>query len=115
MLLLGGVALYFGSHNPAIRSLAVVAILTSVYLVRMSRRSDPFAGGGQRDSRATGRPGRWLWIVSLALLLLAAASLINLYNDALHGGHEVWPVGMFAGVALACAVVWSYLFMIIRR
>lgn len=115
LLLLGGAALYLGHHNPAIRSLAVIAIITSVYLVRGSRRSDPFLEGVQRESRANGRPGRWLWIVSLALLLLAAASLINLYSDALHGGHEVWPVDVFAGIALACAIVWSYLFMIIMR
>ena len=115
LLLLGGAALYLGHHNPAIGSLAGIAIVASVYLGRISRRSDPFAGGGLRDSRATVRPGRWLWIVSLALLLLAAASLINLYSDALHGGHEVWPVDVFAGIALACAIVWSYLFMKIMR
>ena len=115
LFLSGSAALYFGSHNPSIRSLGVLAIIASAYFFRISRRSDTLAGSEQRVSTATGRPNRWLWIVSFVLLLLAVASLINLYNDALHGGHEVWPVDVFAGVALACAIVWSYLFAIIMR
>lgn len=113
LLLSGGGALYAGSHNFAIRSLGLVAIVASAYLVRISRvhnRSGSSAASGQGiDSKAARRPGRLLWTVSVALLLLAGVSYLYLYNDALHGYHEVLPVYMFAGVGLACVLVWSYL------
>lgn len=114
LLLLGGASLSFGSRNPAIRPLAGVEILASMYLLRVSRRSHPVAADEQKASKAEGAP-RWLWIVSIALLLLAGTSLLSMYIDALQGGRKVWPVDVFAGVALACAIVWSYLFMVIRR
>ena len=50
-----------------------------------------------------------MWTVGVALLLLAGASFFYLYQDALHGYQEALPVYVFAGVGLACALVWSYL------
>ena len=47
--------------------------------------------------------------VGAALLLLWGGASLLLYWDARHGYQEGWPVYLFAGVALACAVVWSYL------
>ena len=113
LLLSGGAALYVGSHNFAIRSLGLVAIVASAYLVRISRvhsRSGSSVASGEGvDSKATTRPGRLLWTVSIALLLLAGVSYLNLYNDALHGYYEVWPVYVFAVVGVAYVLVWSYL------
>jgi hypothetical protein len=113
LFLSGGAALYAGSHNFAIRSLGLVAIVASTYLVRISRvhsRAGSSEASGQGvDSKAAGRPGRLLWTASIALLLLAGVSYRYLYNDALHGYHEVLPVYVFAGVGVACVLVWSYL------
>jgi hypothetical protein len=50
-----------------------------------------------------------MWIIGAALLLLTGVSFFYLYQDALHGYHEALPVYVFAGVGLACALVWSYL------
>lgn len=107
LLLLGGAALYLGHHNPAIGPLAGIATVASVYLGRISRRPDSFAAG-----KASGRPARWLWILSIALLFLAGVSLLSLYIDALNGGQEVWPLYMFSGVVALGAVVWSYVIWI---
>ena len=32
-----------------------------------------------------------------------------LHMDALNGGHEAWPADLFAGVGLACAILWGVL------
>jgi hypothetical protein len=50
-----------------------------------------------------------MWLIGVALLVLAGVSYWLLYIDALHGGHAGWPVYMFAGVSLAAAGVWSYI------
>lgn len=113
LLLSGGGAFYAGSHNFAVRSLGLVAIVASAYLARIShaysRPGASAASGEETNSRSARRPGRLLWTVSAALLLLAGVSYLYLYNDALHGYHEVLPVYVFAGVGLACVLVWSYL------
>ncbi|MFZ1974392.1 MAG: hypothetical protein WAU89_16225 [Candidatus Acidiferrales bacterium] len=36
-------------------------------------------------------------------------SYLYLYHDAIHGYHEALPVYVFAGVGLACTIVWAYL------
>jgi hypothetical protein len=113
ILLLGGVGIYVGSHNYPIRALGLAAVMASAYLVRISHvrdRSDlPEAQGRGKDLKRAKGPGRLLWIISLALVLLLGASLFLLYIDAVNGGHEAWPADVFAGVVLACAVVWGYL------
>jgi hypothetical protein len=52
---------------------------------------------------------RLAWAVGIGLVPAVAVSYLYLYRDAVHGGHEVLPVYVFAGVALACAVVWPYI------
>ena len=112
LLLLGGVGIYLGSHNYAIRALGLVAIMGSTYLVRISRVGDrsgfPEASGRTMELTTEG-PRRWLWIVSLVLVPLLGAAFFLMHIDFANGGHEAWPVYVFAGVALACAIVWSYL------
>lgn len=113
LLLVGGVGIYLGSHNYPIRVLGLVAIMASVYLVRISYVHDRLglspASGPGKDVKTTRRPGRLLWIVSLALVPLLAASSFLLHNDAVNGGHDTWPADLFAGVVLVCAGVWGYL------
>ena len=113
ILLSGGAALYVGSHDFMIRSLGLVAILVSVYLVRISHvhdRSD-FSGtsGRSADIKAAKGPGRLLWIVSLALLPILAASYLYMDYVAAHGGYTGLPAYLFAGVIVICATVWGYL------
>lgn len=107
LLLLAGVVLYFGSHNYLIRDMVLVAIMASVYLARISRVHER-SGLPEASGRGKG-PGPLLWIVSLALVPLLAASAFLQHIDAANGGHEAWPVDVFAGVVLACAGVWGCL------
>ena len=113
LLLLGGVGIYLGSDNYLIRVLGLVSIMVSVYLVRVSRihngSSLPEVRGPEKNFKTEKGPGRLLWIVSVALVPLLAASGFLLHIDAANGGHEAWPADIFAGVVLACAIVWGYL------
>ena len=112
LLMLGGVGIYFGSHNYPIRSLGIMAILASIYLVRISRvrgRSVFPEASGRTMELTTEGPGHWLWIVSLVLVPLLGAAFYLMHIDFANGGHEAWPVYVFAGVALACIIIWSYL------
>jgi hypothetical protein len=110
LLLLGGASLFLGSRTFVIRSLGALACIASVYLIRMSNvRARPFSVVSGQIAGSTRLPGRLTWSIGAVSLLLAGASFLYLYNDALHGYQEVLPVYVFAGTALACALVWSYL------
>ncbi len=113
LLLLGGVGIYFGSHNFPIRALGLAAIMASTYFVRISRVRDrsvfPEASGRTTELTTEGGPGRWLWFVSLALVPVLGAAFFLMRIDFANGGHEAWPVYLCGAVALACAIVWSYL------
>ena len=119
LLLLGGAALFLGSHNFPIRAVGVVGCIVSVYLVRISNvhggSTATIAANQGADTKAKERPGRLIWMVGIALLLLTGVSFLYLYQDALHGYHEALPVYVFAGVGLVCALVWSYLFSKLRQ
>ena len=119
LLLLGGAALFLGARNFAIRAAGVVACIVSVYLVRISHVHAGPAVSTEADQGADikgkKRPGRLIWMVGAAFLLLAGGSFLYLYQDAVHGYHEVLPIYIFAGVGLACALVWSYLFARLMR
>jgi hypothetical protein len=113
LLLLGGVGIYVGPHNYPIRVLGSAAVLASVYLARISQvrgRSDlPDLSVRPKNLKTSKGPGRVLWIISLALVPLLAAAGFLLHIDVANGGNETWPVDAFAGIALACTIVWSYL------
>ncbi len=118
LLLLGGVAMFLGLHNFAIRGLAAVCLIVSAYLVRISTpRARPTLGnatGQGRDANTADagtkeRPSRPIWTVGVVSLLLVGGSSFYLYLDALHGYHDVLPVYLFAAAALVCALVWSYI------
>jgi hypothetical protein len=114
LLLLAAIAAFsMGGKDFTIRSLGVAALIASVYLIRASNvHSRPAvvitsSQGADSDAKKSG--GRLMWIVGAALLPIAIASYFYLKQDALHGYHEVLPVYVFAGVAVLCTLVWSYL------
>jgi hypothetical protein len=113
LLVLGGVALYKGSHDNAIRSLGALACVASAYLVRKSKRQSSTASIGTTDQRAdqklANRPGRLMWSLGAVSLLLIGLSYLLLSSDAAHGHHEIWPVYLFAGVMVVCGLFLSYL------
>jgi len=113
LLVLGGVAIFIGSHNFAIRSVGLALVLASAYLIRASKVRDrsalPVASGEIDNPNVTGGPGRLLWIVSASLVPVLVCAWYLLQLDAANGGKEAWPVDVFAGVGLVCAVVWSLL------
>jgi hypothetical protein len=112
LLLLGGVGIYFGSHNFLIRALGLAALMATTYFVRISHVRDrsvfPEASGRTMELTTRG-PRTLLWSVSVALIPVLGAAFLLMHVDFANGGHEAWPVYLFAGVALACAIIWSYL------
>ena len=113
LILLGGVGLYLGFNNYLIRVLGSVSLLVSVYLIRISRVHYESSLPKANSVEFSG-PSRLLWIASLALVPLLAASAFLLYIDAVNGGHEAWPADVFAGVALVSASVWGCLIVKLR-
>ena len=109
LLVFAGACIYFGSNNFPLRTVGSVAILASVYLVRIARGVHDRSVLPKVNSIEYGGPSRLLWILSLALVPLLGASGYLLHIDAVNGGHEVWPVYLFAGVAVVCAGVWGCL------
>jgi len=108
LLLSAGAAFYVASDSLPIRSLAALALIASVYLVRVSHVHTRDSGA-RVDFTASERPRATVWFLGIALLGLAGVSYWLMHIDALHGGHTGWPAYMFAGVAVACAVVWGYI------
>ncbi len=113
LLLCAGVALYIGRNNFVIRSVGLVLILASVFLVKISnvhsRTELTAANGKDANTEATNHPGPLMWTVGVALLVAFGISYLYLYKDALDGYHAVLPVYVFAGVGLVCGLFWSYL------
>jgi hypothetical protein len=112
LLTAAGVAMVRGFNNFTMRSLALVACIASIYLVRASgvhSRSLPVTNGQRTESIAKKGPGRAMWIIGAALVPVAAASYLYLYEDAHHGHRQILAVYLFAGVAMLCTLVWSYL------
>jgi hypothetical protein len=90
--------------------------LISVFLVRISNtRSRSIPSAGEIAIKPTNGPTRSLKFLSMALVPIAAASVVLLMNDSAHGAHEILPVYIFAGVACICIVVWSLLASQITR
>lgn len=113
LLLFGGVLIYIGSHNFAIRFVGLAVVMVSVYLVQASnvhnRSGLPEASGEVNRPIAATAPGRLLWMISLSLVPVVAGAWYLLHLDALNGGQTAWPAYLFAGVAVVCAVVWGLL------
>jgi hypothetical protein len=106
---LSGVAvLLMGPKYSAIRFLAGVAFIVSVYLIRVSNVHTRSTLAASSDP-AIERPGRLMWFVGAALLVVWGISFLYLYKDALDGYHGISAVYIFAGVAVACILFWSYL------
>ena len=105
-------AFVLAPNNFAIRLLGIAAIVVSVWLVRRSgihTQSRGLVSSGGTTARAGSRLGIVGWAAGVGSLLAAGASYFYLRNDALHGYHQVSPVYVFAGVGLACAVIWGYI------
>jgi hypothetical protein len=74
------------------RLFGLVVAMIGILLVKSIRRFD-----------------RLMRIFGIALVPLMVFSLASLYLDAVHGYHEAWAVYAFFAVALASALVWTYL------
>lgn len=113
LLILGAVGVVAGSRNYLIRLLGLLAVMGSTYLVRISNvrasPAPPVTIESEADTRARERFGRLMWMIGIALVPIMALSYHWLYEDAHHGYHEAWPLYVFVGVGLVCAVVWPYL------
>jgi hypothetical protein len=112
-LILGCAGVIAGYRSFAIRSLGLVALMVSAYFVRISKVHASQASAIRTDVNADSKeekgPGRLAWAIGIAFVPAAGMSYLYLYHDAIHGYHEALPVYVFAGVGLACAIVWAYL------
>lgn len=110
-LVVGGAVFFVGSHNFAIRAVGIAFVLVSSYLIRLSKDRARVglteANGEVINPKATGAQERLLWIVSVFLVPALAGAWYLLDLDAANGGQAAWPVYVFTGVGLICAVVWS--------
>lgn len=112
LLLSGAAAFLLRPQNLTISSLGIIAVLASVYFVRVSRihvRKTHRENVEGADLASANRPSRLMWILGVGLLMLVGVAYWLMYLDALHGGHARWPADMFFGVGIACAGVWGYL------
>lgn len=118
LLLLGVVGVVAGPRNYLVRLLGLLAIMGGTQLARISKVKvsppSPLTIDLDADTEAK-KLSRLMWIVGIALLPMMGVSYLCLYEDALHGYHQAWPLYLFTGVGLACAVVWPYLFKRILR
>jgi hypothetical protein len=105
LLVLAAVMFVLRPNNFGIRSLSLLAILLSLWLVR---RSSAYAwralGRVETGLPATGTVGLLAWILAAASLAACGVSYFLMYRDALHGGKEVWPVYVFGVAALSLVV-----------
>lgn len=101
----GGVVAFMDSRF-TIRTSGLILLLIGVSLGRLAKSNDPINVVAVR-SAAPNRPGPVLWTVAIALTLAMVIALHYLYQDALHGYHQVLPVYAVAGVGLACGSVWA--------
>jgi len=113
LLVSGGAGLFASSDNLATRSLAVLAVVASAYLLRISgvrvRATPSFESAQRSNLNVAGSSMRLTWAMSLGLLPVLGISIYFMEADARHGYRQTWPVYAFAGVAVVCTVVWSYL------
>src|SRR5579862_1600816 len=79
LILLAGVAGYFGSKSYPIRVLGLASVIASVYLVRISRVHQGSTSLPNVNSVEYGGPSRLLWILSSALVPLLGASVYLLH------------------------------------
>ncbi len=96
-----------------IRSSGVLMCIIGAYLVKISNiRSLKGLRSTHNKSlnlMTPSRPGRLVWAMGAASVVATGVSFIYLYQDALDGYHQIWPVYMFAASALICALVCAYL------
>lgn len=108
-------------------AIGAVIVFTGVYLMKVSNVHgliDVLTRGGKDDDSAsirrprllstrpapkTKRPGPVIWAMGVATLAAVGISYFYLQEAALHNGHQVMPVYVFAAAALICAVVWGVL------
>ena len=119
IILIGGSVMYKGDHDPRIRAFGLAIVLLAVQIGKVA--NDQYRASLNLNSVDVDRPKssnaltRVLWIVSLCLVPILGIAWYLLDSDARHGGHVAWPAGLFAGVGLVCAVVWSISIVLIRQ
>lgn len=113
ILLLSGVVInviYFKDF--AIRSLGLLMCVVGILLIRVSNirglKGMRITNGQNMNPGVRKRPGRLAWALSVVSAIAIGISYIYLREDALAGGHQVWPVYAFAVSVLIAAVVWGY-------
>lgn len=118
-ILLGGfgaACFMFAPRYSMLKPFGMVLVALSAYCFSVVGKKK--ASVGERDVSAAAAKNsissKKLDVLAKCLGLLAAlavvASYLFLRNDALHGGHEVWPAYAFTASVLFGAIVWSYLF-----
>lgn len=119
-LLIGGAAVIFiGFNDSLIRSAGVGLCLISSYLIRISstNRMRKISSERGQNPHIFGRKplGYFVWALGLASALSFVISFIYLYKDAIDGYQQIWPLYVFFGSTISCALVWGYIVVRLRQ
>lgn len=106
LLLCGGAALVLSGHSFLIRSVGIVAIMGSTYLVRLSNVHSRSSLGRDVKIRS---PSSIQWLAGMVLMAIVGVACYLLYRDARGGSTEVFPVYLFAVTTVVCAGYWAFL------
>jgi hypothetical protein len=115
LLAFAGAVFFLRPHEFGSRSLGLLAIFVSLWLVRRSNmyvwRARGQMVGAWSPATAAKRIGRLAWTLTAVSLVACGVFYFLMYLDLLHGGKETWPVYAFACAALALALTTGYVAM----
>ena len=110
-----GVTFFLWSSSFWLRLPGLLAILATVWLVRLSnayvRRAQGQVAGERSSANAARRIGWLAWTLAAGALVACGVLYLVMYADALHGGREGWPAYAFAAAVLALAATGGYVIM----
>jgi hypothetical protein len=110
LIVFAAVSFFLWHNSFVIRSLGLVAILLSGWLVR---RSNALVWQVQNQvlAKPDRRVGPLAWTLTAASLVAVVAFYFLMYVEELHGGRDAWPVYAFAGAGLALTMTTGYVAM----
>lgn len=110
-----GVMFFLWPSSFWLRLAGLLAILVTVWLVRLSNAYARRPQGqvvGERSFAKAARRIRWpAWTLAAGALVGCVILYLIMYADALHGGKEGWPAYAFAAAVVALAATGGYVIM----
>ena len=114
LMLLGAIyILYFVNDGFWIHAVGLALVVMSVLVVNIpnfaKRRQMIKADDIYASADASRRPGLIMWGTGIILLIATGVSLFLLYQSAIGGYKEGWPLYLFTIVAFISGIFWAVL------